>query len=731
MLVAPFTEEQVKQTIWECDSNKAPGPDGFHFGFLKAMWSEIKKEILNFVTEFQVNGRMVRGLNAAFIVMIPKKENPQKIEDFRPISLIGSMYKIIAKLLANHLKRILGNIIGEEQFAFVGDRPLMDGVLIANEVVEVMLNIMGFCETWNLWIRECLKTSMVSVLVNGSATREFGMSRGLRQGDPLSPFLFLIVAEGLNGIISSAKQKNMFKGVSIGGRGLIVSHLQFADDTVIIGDATERNVWAVKAMMRTFELVSGLRINYSKSQLLSINVEKDWRERMADLPNCTVGEFPFKYLGIPVGGNLRRLAIWCPLMERCRNRLSLWNGQFLSFGGRIALINSMLSSLPVFLLSMYKIPRGVIEEIDTIRRRFLWGEVRTRRKWRGCVGKMCVDCRDKNEGGLGIKNLRWFNLALLGKWRNRLLVGGNELWKRVLREKYVDNEGDWMKRLCQSKRARSTWWQDICNINNGCLHKKEWLGKGFKRVIGEGKITSFWKDVWVGEQELMKILPRLFSLSTGKNNSIHGMGTWSNGKWRWTFFWRRQLYEWEKELEEALLKMLEHVQPVEGKKDKWQWHYDKEGKYKVKDVYNFLQPTNSVKETCFFKKTWNALVPLKVCGFSWQLLQNRIPTKKNLRNRDITIRDNSCKNVFHQHYLFGGTKEERKAWDVLWFAIIWSLWLHRNGLIFKDLDVEENGLLEMVQMRSYQWIRSKTKFCAFSFPEWQLNPKECIKALQL
>ncbi|GKV25157.1 hypothetical protein SLEP1_g34635 [Rubroshorea leprosula] len=123
------------------------------------------------------------------------------------------------------------------------------------------------------------------------------MQRGLRQGDPLAPFLFLIVTEGLNGIISSAVEKELFEGVTIGGGGINISHLQFADDTLIFGTATEENVWTTKCIMRAFELVSGLKINYGKSSFIGINVDNLWEKEMTWLVNCKSGSLLCKYLG--------------------------------------------------------------------------------------------------------------------------------------------------------------------------------------------------------------------------------------------------------------------------------------------------------------------------------------------------------------------------------------------------------------------------------------------------
>ncbi|GKV25193.1 hypothetical protein SLEP1_g34663 [Rubroshorea leprosula] len=310
LLTATFSEKEIKEAIWECGSSKAPGPDGFNFSFIKEMWEDIKVEIINFVQEFYKTGRIASGSNASFIVMIPKVENPQRIEKYRPISLIGVMYKIIAKLLANRLWKVLPKVIGEQQMAFIRGRQLVGGVVIVNEVIEevkikkkksflfkvdfekvydkvcwdfieYMMMRMGFNATWRKWIRECLASSSISVLINGSPTNQFSVSKGLRQGDLLSPFLFLIVAEGLNGLMSSAVEKQLYKGVVIGNEGVSVSHLQFADDTIFFGEASEDNIGVIKSIMRTFELSSGLKINFGKSQLIGIGVDDNWRNKMA------------------------------------------------------------------------------------------------------------------------------------------------------------------------------------------------------------------------------------------------------------------------------------------------------------------------------------------------------------------------------------------------------------------------------------------------------------------
>ncbi|GKU92859.1 hypothetical protein SLEP1_g6527 [Rubroshorea leprosula] len=135
-LTTQFMEKEVKEAVWDCDSSKAPVPNGFNFGFLKAMWEIVKDDVVKFIEDFHTSGRLVKGSNASFIVLIPKKENPVRIEDYRPISLIRCMYKIIAKLLANKMKKVMEGLISEQQSAFIQGRELMHSVVMANETIN-------------------------------------------------------------------------------------------------------------------------------------------------------------------------------------------------------------------------------------------------------------------------------------------------------------------------------------------------------------------------------------------------------------------------------------------------------------------------------------------------------------------------------------------------------------------------------------------------------------------
>ena len=190
--------------MWDCENFKCPGPDGVNLGFIKDFWDILKDDLMRFLSEFHRNGRLAKGINNTFIALIPKVDSPQSLNNFRPISLVGSMYKILAKVLANRLRSVIGSVVSESQSAFIKGRQILDGIITANEIVdevhrrkkelilfkvdfekaydsidwgyivEVMLK-MGFPNLWRKWIKECIGSATASVLVNRSPTDEFSL----------------------------------------------------------------------------------------------------------------------------------------------------------------------------------------------------------------------------------------------------------------------------------------------------------------------------------------------------------------------------------------------------------------------------------------------------------------------------------------------------------------------------------------------------------------------------
>jgi len=285
------------------------------------------------------------------------------------------------------------------------------------EFLEYMMKRLGFVEKWIKWIKSCLN-SAVSTLVNRCPIKDFRLTRGLRQGDPLASFLFLIVAESLEGMVREASRTGVLEGVRVGHLGVEVKLLQFVDDMLFFCQPNFQYVLIIKTILRSFELTSGLKVKFHKSQIGAIGISYMDLNIFSNCLNCGRMSFPFDYLGVRIGGNHKMLEFWRPIIHKIQYRLFIWKGKLLSIAGQIYFIKSVVTALPLFYMSFFKVPKQVCKEIRSIQINFLWG-------W-GSEGKKIPwvawnkVCMPAEEGGLGIRDIQRFNVTLVAKWKWRL-----------------------------------------------------------------------------------------------------------------------------------------------------------------------------------------------------------------------------------------------------------------------------------------------------------------------
>ena len=306
---------------------------------------------------------------------------------------------------------MVGKVASKAQGAFVEGRQILYAMLIANEAIDLVLKNdesgilckldiekaydkvnwtfilivmqkMGFGEKWIRWIKWCISIASFSVLVNGTPVGFFQSSRGLRQGSPLSPYLFVIAMEVFSAFLKRAVEGGFLSSCRVKSRseeGVLISHLLFDDDTLVFCKPTQDQLTYLNWLLMWFEAVSGLRINLDKNELIPVGRV----ENMDDLAwefGCRLGSLPTTYLGMPLGAPFKSITVWDCVEECFRRRLAMWKRQYLSKGGRATLIRSTLSNLPIYLMSLLCLPSLVRRRLEKIQRDFLWGGGNLERK---------------------------------------------------------------------------------------------------------------------------------------------------------------------------------------------------------------------------------------------------------------------------------------------------------------------------------------------------------------
>ncbi|GKA05381.1 RNA-directed DNA polymerase, eukaryota, reverse transcriptase zinc-binding domain protein, partial [Tanacetum coccineum] len=457
-----------------------------------------------------------------------------------------SIEEVKAALLASRLAKVLSAIIGPNQSAFIKDRQILDGYLVANEII-----------------------SSISILINGSPTNEFFMERGLRQGDPLSLLLFLLVAEALQVTIFNACDIGIFKGLRLADSDNNISLLQFADDALFFGEWSRLNASSLIDILRWFELGLGLKVNLDKSRIFGVGVPVNEVAAVASSLGCAHGVLPFIYLGLPVGRKMRLTDGWHGIIDRFRDRLSSWKAKTLSVGRRLTLIKSVLGSLPIYYLSHFKAPVKVIKLLKAIR--------------------CCLHSK---------------NLSLLGKWKWRFLTKDHALWRTVIKEFYGGDGGFYSS---SSSLWSSGVWVDIIKATKNIKVLDLNFKNSFVRKVADRANTSFWLDPWCGHGSRLKDkFPRLYALDSFKECKVKDRGFTANGSWVGTWSWRFSLRGCSLDDLKYLTSSLNTVLFSSSGRDKWVWTYEAFGFFNVKTLSKAIENSLLGVHSLGLHHKWNS-----------------------------------------------------------------------------------------------------------------------------
>ncbi|CAN1254586.1 LINE-1 reverse transcriptase homolog [Linum perenne] len=747
--------------------------------FLQFNWETVKRDILQAFDDFVLCEDLPRAINSTFICLIPKKESVEDIRQLRPISLVNSLYKILSKVLAARLRKVVSSCISVHQCAFIEGRQILDASLIANELIDTrrrsgrpgliikldiekaydhtnwgclleMMRRMNFPNQWIRWMESCISSATFSVLVNGEAKGYFHSSRGLRQGDSLSPFLFIIVMEVLSQFFIKARRANLIEGFFMNEeeRSGEVHHILYADDAMVFCGNSREQVQQILAILICFEAVSGLKVNVHKLVMYTIG-EVDDGESLAGILGCSLGSFPTTYLGLPLGCRSTSRKTWEPVVNNARSHLETWKAKLLSFGGRVTLLKSVLSQRPIYQLSLLRAPASVIKELEKIQNRFLWegaGDIRRPHLVRWEIVKTQI-----SRGGLGVLDLKLLNVALLSKWVWRFATERSAWWRRHILCKCGEGLSDWQPNW-ELQAAGWSVWREIVQLSPR-FWEHAWVDRG-------GGGVSFWFDNWVSGGSLSVRFPRVLAAASFRFPCVYDHVSFLD-RYEWNVPLTLNLRGGAEVERQRLLQLLESI-PLgwitEGPPIP-QWPLKTSESFSVQSFYQLLC-SQEYPGWCDFPEStiWKRGVPTKIAGLVWQVFHRRVSTMDNLHKRGL-IGPNFCvmcrADLESVSHLFLSCTFASRVWTIFSFklaiwgpfpsevqvfihswqagnlsrrlrpfeevaihAIFWFLWLERNDRIFRDIKRSPRQVLWKAILAMGRWLRAAGSILVDELHTW-------------
>ena len=720
-LILPFSAEELDGVVKFMKPDRAPSPDGFNGLFVKTCWPIIKEDFLKLCNDFYSGTSSLESINGSYITLVPKNHSPESVNDFRPISLTNTCLKFLTKILANRLQKVITTTIHDNQYGFIQGRTIQDCLAWAfefifqcqqsknkciilkidfdkafdtldhNAILQV-LEAKGFPSLFIKWVKEILSSGSSSVLLNGVPGKPFICKRGVRQGDPLSPLLFVEGADLLQSLVNKAYSNGSIQAPIPIRAGYPI--VQYADDTIIVLPATVNDLKEFRKILDLYASFTGLRINFHKSSMIPLNVPADEVAVLASYLGCTIGSMPFTYLGLPMGTTKPAVKDFSPLIDRVERRLSA-TASFLSYGDRLVIVNSVLSSLPTYYMLTLKIPVGVIEVLDRARRHCLWRKKDKDRSHSLAAWHMI--CKPKRIGGLGIIDLKIQNAALLLKHLHKFFNNDTTPWVQLIRDSYYFDTVPHAVII-----SGSFWWRAVFSL-------ADTYRQHTKCIIASGVSVLFWSDLWL-EQKLEVKYPRLYSFTLDKLISVKEFLGLQDKLQAFQLPLSVQAFE---EFQ-TLIVEIGNVQLQEQISDTW-ITLGKDGAFSPSKIYkSYFQSVPKDNPSCWI---WKSKCQSKHKFFAWLLLHDRLNTKDMLCRRHWHVTEDHCcvlcpGSIYEDwRHLFFNCTFSTRVWNYLQIPWVpgsthevihyakkyftgpcfvevvvlacWCLWKQRNGLIFK------------------------------------------------
>ena len=500
-LLRPVTLEEVTEALKQLPKGKAPGIDAIPAEFYQELWEDIDFDIFNFVSEAISQAHISAELNISKIALLPKSEDRSRIQNFRPISLLNTLYKVIAKIYANRMKPLLHNWILPSQTGFVPNRCILDNIFLAFESVEwslenkqdlsmLLLDFekaydrvswtflkqtmgkMGFAETWIQQVMSLNLNASAAIIVNGEQSKTFQLQRSVRQGCPLAPYLFLLTVDVLGQMLQHPESN--VKGLRLPDNSTITNQM-FVDDTLLLLDGTPDNLDRAIAVIKKFGAASGAKLNLHKSVGVWVaHTPRDWSWGEEEgLKWLQPGEVT-RYLGYPFGVQIAQKEKDNKMLSQIRKHLHRWANNKLSLAGRIMVSNQVILSSIWYLASCTDFSSQALKLVRATVRNYIWSGkkesfARARVKWATAVLPIVRD-------GVKILDPQWQASALLVKLLVRGMTPGYEPWKSLVRYRVSQtrqsrrgkwpSHANWMMNNHHPAKQGSSMWQGVMKAWN-------------------------------------------------------------------------------------------------------------------------------------------------------------------------------------------------------------------------------------------------------------------------